>query len=180
MTVWKLGVLGVGEMIAVADVAVERAKQVADELEIEHSRASLEEMVQRKDIDAVLIATPAKFHVQAIHIASAAGKDIPCEKPLATNLEDAQAAMRELSRVGVRLQIGFMRRYDLADFAAMKRVQADVYSAEVQDFVHTMLTDGVPRVNGGRWIAGTGSCRRGREFSSAFSSVQNFPGKSGC
>jgi predicted dehydrogenase len=32
-------------MIAVADVAVERAKQVADELEIKHSCASLEEMV---------------------------------------------------------------------------------------------------------------------------------------
>jgi hypothetical protein len=32
-------------------------------------------MVQRKDIDAVLIATPDKCHAQAIHIASAAGKD---------------------------------------------------------------------------------------------------------
>lgn len=51
-------------------------QQVADELEIEHSCASLEEMVQRKDIDAVLIATPDKFHAQAIRIASAAGKDI--------------------------------------------------------------------------------------------------------
>lgn len=167
-------------MIAVAHGAVERAKQVADELEIEHSCASLEEMVQRKDIDAVLIATPAKFHAQAIRIASAAGKDTLCEKPLATNLDDAQAAMRELYRVGVRLQIGFMRRYDLANSAATKRVEADVHLAEVQDSVHAMLTDGVPRVNGGRWIAGAGGCPRGREFSSAFSSAQKFPGKSGC
>ncbi len=103
-----------------------------------------------------------------------------CEKPLATNLEDAQAALREVSRAEERLQIGFMRRYDLADFAAMKRVEADAYLAEVQDFVHAMLTDGVPTRHGGRWIAGAGDCSRGREFSSAFSSVQNFPGKSGC
>ena len=85
----------------------QRTKQVAEELEIEHAYASIEEMVQRKDIDAVLIATPDKFHAQSIRAAAAAGKDILCEKPLALNLEDAHAALREVSRAGVRLQIGF-------------------------------------------------------------------------
>ncbi len=98
------GVLGVGEMgkrhaenvrrlvpearlIAIADVSAQRTKQVAEELEIEHAYASIEEMVQRKDIDAVLIATPDKFHAQSIRAAAAAGKDILCEKPLALDLE---------------------------------------------------------------------------------------------
>jgi predicted dehydrogenase len=143
MTMRKLGfgVLGVGEMgkrhaenvrrlvpearlIAIADVAAQRTKQVAEELEIEHAYASLEEMVQRKDVDAVLIATPDKFHAQSIRLAAAAGKDILCEKPLALNLEDAHAALREVSRAGVRLQIGFMRHYDPAYVAAMKRIEA--------------------------------------------------------
>jgi scyllo-inositol 2-dehydrogenase (NAD+) len=136
-----VGVLGVGEMgkrhaenmrrlvpearlIAIADVAAQRAKQVAEELEIEHAFASLEEMVQRKDINAVVIATPDKFHAQSIRVAAAAGKDILCEKPLALNLEDAHAALREVSRAGVRLQIGFMRHYDPAYVAAMKRIEA--------------------------------------------------------
>ncbi|MGB7846653.1 MAG: Gfo/Idh/MocA family oxidoreductase [Candidatus Acidiferrum sp.] len=136
-----VGVLGVGEMgkrhaenlrrlvpeaqlIAIADVAVHRAQQVAEELEIEHAYSSLEEMVRRKEIDAVLIAAPDKFHASSIGIAAAAGKNILCEKPLATNLEDAHAALREVSRAGVRLQIGFMRRYDQAYVAAMKRVEA--------------------------------------------------------
>ena len=136
-----VGVLGVGEMgkrhaenlrrlvpearlIAIADVATQRARQVADELEIENAFASLEEMVQRKDIDAVLIATPDKFHALSIRIAAAAGKDILCEKPLALNLEDAGAALQEVSRAGVRLQVGFMRRYDPAYVAAMKRIEA--------------------------------------------------------
>jgi inositol 2-dehydrogenase len=137
-----VGILGVGEMgkrhaenlrrlvpearlIAIADVAAQRAKQVAGELEIEHAYASLEEMVQRKEIDAVLVATPDKFHAQSIRLAAAAGKDILCEKPLALNLEDAHAALREVSRAGVRLQIGFMRHYDPAHVAAMKRIEAD-------------------------------------------------------
>ena len=136
-----IGVLGVGEMgkrhaenfrrlvpearlIAVADVAAARAHQVAEELEIEHSFPSLEEMAQRKDIDAILIATPDKFHAQAIRYAARAGKDILCEKPIATTLDDAEAALREVERAKVRLQIGFMRRYDPAYAAAMKRVEA--------------------------------------------------------
>ena len=136
-----IGVLGVGEMgkrhaenlrrlvpearlVGVADVAANRARQVADELEVEHSFGSLEEMLGHKEIQSVLIATPDKFHAQAVRVAAAAGKDILCEKPLATNIADAQAALKEVERAGVRLQVGFMRRYDPAYAAAMKRIEA--------------------------------------------------------
>src|ERR1700737_3596804 len=136
-----MGVLGVGEMgkrhaenlrrlvpdarlVAVADVVAERAKDVAEELEVEHAFSSLEEMVAHKDIEAVVIATPDKFHAKAIQIAAAAKKDILCEKPLAITMEDARAALKEVQRAGVRLQIGFMRRYDPAYVAAFQRVQA--------------------------------------------------------
>jgi len=81
-------------------------------------------MAQRKDINAVLIATPDKFHAQAIRVAAAAGKDILCEKPIATSLDDAHAALRDVAKAKVRLQIGFMRRYDPAYVAAMKRIEA--------------------------------------------------------
>ena len=136
-----VGVLGVGEMgkrhaenlrrlvpearlVAVADAAPQRARQVAEELEIEHAYPSLEEMALRKDVDAILVATPDKFHAAAIRTAAAAGKNILCEKPIATTLDDAHAALREVSRARVRLQIGFMRRYDPAYVAAMKRIEA--------------------------------------------------------
>jgi inositol 2-dehydrogenase len=136
-----IGVLGVGEMgkrhaenlrrlvpearlVAVADVAADRARQTAEELEIEKSFRSLEDMLDSKEIDAVLIATPDKFHAKAIETAANAGKDILCEKPIATTRADAQRAVDAVLRNGVRLQIGFMRRYDPAYAAAMKRVEA--------------------------------------------------------
>jgi inositol 2-dehydrogenase len=136
-----IGVLGVGEMgkrhaenlrrlvpearvIAIADVALERARQVAAELEIEHAYGSFEEMLGRKDIQAVLIATPDKFHAKGIRTAAAAGKDILCEKPIATDLAEAHAALEAVAKAGVRLQIGFMRHYDPAYAAAMKRIEA--------------------------------------------------------
>jgi inositol 2-dehydrogenase len=136
-----VGVLGVGEMgrrhaenirrlvpearlVAVADAAADRARQVATELEIDLSFQSLEQMLGCKEIDAVLIATPDKFHAKAIEAAAAAGKDILCEKPIALILPDAHRALDAVAKAGVRLQIGFMRRYDPAYAVAMKRVEA--------------------------------------------------------
>lgn len=136
-----VGVVGVGEMgrrhaenlrrnvpqarlIAVADVADVRARQTAAELEIERSYSSLESMLEDREIDAVVIATPDKFHAQAVKLAAGAGKDILCEKPLALNLPDAREALTAVSKAGRRLQVGFMRRYDPAYAAAMQRIEA--------------------------------------------------------
>ena len=136
-----VGVLGVGEMgkrhaenlrrlvpearlVAIADASAERARLVAEELEIETWYSSLEEMLERKDLDAVLIATPDKFHAKAVETAALAGKDVLCEKPLALNLADARAAIGAVAKAGRRLQVGFMRRYDPAYAAAMKRIYA--------------------------------------------------------
>jgi scyllo-inositol 2-dehydrogenase (NAD+) len=136
-----VGVLGVGEMgrrhaenlrrlvpnaelVAVADALEERARQVAGELEIEKSFGSLEAMLECKGIDAVIIATPDKFHSPAVQLAAAAGKSILCEKPLALNLADARAALAAVDKHKVYFQVGFMRRYDPAYSAAMKRIDA--------------------------------------------------------
>jgi scyllo-inositol 2-dehydrogenase (NAD+) len=47
-----------------------------------------------------------------------------CEKPLALTLSDAHAAIDAVATAGRRLQVGFMRRYDPAYAAAMKRIEA--------------------------------------------------------
>ena len=136
-----IGVLGVGEMgkrhaenlrhsvpgaelVAIADVAAARVNQVADELEVAKSFGSLEAMLECKEVQAVLIATPDKFHAQGVMQAAKAGKDILCEKPIALTLADAYAALDAVNKAGVRLQIGFMRRYDPAHATAMKRIEA--------------------------------------------------------
>jgi inositol 2-dehydrogenase len=136
-----MGVLGVGEMgkrhaenlrhlvpraelLAIADVDGARASRVAAELEIESSYPSLEAMLERKDIQAVLIATPDKFHAGAVEAAARAGKDIFCEKPLGLSIESAEKALQAVAQAGVRLQVGFMRRYDPAYVAAFKRIEA--------------------------------------------------------
>jgi predicted dehydrogenase len=136
-----VGIVGVGEMgrrhaenlrrnvpqarlIAIADVSEDRARSTAEELEVDLFYSGLDAMLENKAIEAVVIATPDKFHARAIELVAAAGKDILCEKPLALNLPDAHAAIAAVSKAGARLQVGFMRRYDPAYAAAMQRIEA--------------------------------------------------------
>lgn len=115
-----------GRLVAIADVAVDQAQRVADELEIDFGFAGLDEMLERKgkEIDCIVIATPDKFHAPAICRAAAAGKHILCEKPLALTLADAHGALDAVAKAKIQLQVGFMRRFDRAHAAAMKRIEA--------------------------------------------------------
>lgn len=141
MSTLRIGVIGVGEMgkrhaenlrrlvpearlVAVADANPERARLVAQELEIEHYYDRVEAMLEQKDLQAVVIATPDKFHAGAVQLAAAAGKDILCEKPLAVTMEDADVALDAVRKAHVRLQVGHMRRYDPAYGDAKKRIEA--------------------------------------------------------
>ena len=70
------------------------------------------EILDRPDIDAVVIATPDHWHaVQVIH-AAAAGKDIYCEKPLSLTLAEARDMVRAVRRYGCVFQTGSMQRSD--------------------------------------------------------------------
>lgn len=137
----RVGVLGVGEMglrhaenirhrvsnaqlVGVADVALDRARRVAADLEIDNAYSSLEQMLDSAKPDAVVVATPDTFHAAAVKVVAAAGKDILCEKPLALTLSDAHDLLEAVSKAGVSLQVGFMRRYDPAYSAAIKRIEA--------------------------------------------------------
>ncbi|HRN58567.1 MAG TPA: Gfo/Idh/MocA family oxidoreductase, partial [Agriterribacter sp.] len=68
------------------------------------------ELLERKDIDAVVVATPDHWHAQIAIDAAKAAKDIYCEKPLALTIAEGRAmvnAMRKYKRV---LQTGSMQR----------------------------------------------------------------------
>jgi len=136
-----MGVVGVGAMgkrhaenlrrlvpearlVAVADANRDRARQVAAELEVEHCYDRAEALVERKDIQGVVITTPAKFHAPVIEVCARAGKDIFCEKPLTLTLKEADAALAAVAGTGVRLQVGHVRRYDPPNVDAKKRIDA--------------------------------------------------------
>ena len=63
-------------------------------------------------MEAVLICTPTGTHADLIVQAAKAGKQIFCEKPIAFSLEKIDMALEAVKKAGVKLQIGFNRRFD--------------------------------------------------------------------
>lgn len=71
-------------------------------------------------VDAVLIASPTTLHAAQIRAAAEAGKAIFCEKPVALDLAETEAALAAVEARGLPFQIGFNRRFD-AGFAGVAR-----------------------------------------------------------
>jgi inositol 2-dehydrogenase len=111
-------------LIAVADADGACAERVASELEVEHHYSNWETLLERKDIGAVVVAAPSRFHAPVTRAAAAAGKHVFCEKPPALSMEEAESAASAVAKAGVQFQIGFMRRYD-PPYARAKKLIAD-------------------------------------------------------
>ena len=65
------------------------------------------DVIDDKEIDAVSIAAPSKFHAEIAIAAANAGKHVFCEKPLALNMSDAEAMVKAVEKAGVINMIGF-------------------------------------------------------------------------
>lgn len=82
---------------------------------------SYQEALQAPEVNALVVATPTVFHREIVVAAARAGKHVFCEKPMAMNGDECQAMITAARQGGIRLQIGFMRRF-AADFREAKRI----------------------------------------------------------
>jgi myo-inositol 2-dehydrogenase/D-chiro-inositol 1-dehydrogenase len=100
------------ELVAVADVYVDAAQVCATRLGIPTAVSDHRELLQNDDIEAVVICSSTDTHAQMIQDAAAAGKHIFCEKPIDHDLARIDQALTAVEAAGVKLQIGFNRRFD--------------------------------------------------------------------
>ena len=85
---------------------------------------NLNEVLNDGEIDAVVIATSSTAHVDLIQKSAAAGKHIFCEKPIAFSPEKVKLAVKAVQKAGVKLQVGFNRRFDPDYWEVQKAVAA--------------------------------------------------------
>lgn len=114
------------ELVAVSDAHGRTAGMVAAQYGVESIYSDYRKILERKDIDAVVIASPTNTHPEIIRASAAAGKHIFCEKPLALTIEDCDQATAAVKEAGVKLQLGFMRRFDAGYVAAKKKIAEGV------------------------------------------------------
>ena len=99
-------------LLAVADIFVEGAEKCAADCRIPSAFKDYRRILDNSDIDAVVICTSTDTHAQIIEEAAAAGKHIFCEKPLDLDLARIDRVLAAVDEAGVKLQVGFNRRFD--------------------------------------------------------------------
>jgi inositol 2-dehydrogenase len=114
------------DLIAVADLDERAAEEAAGRFNAAACYGDFRRLLDRSDIQAVVIATPTGTHREIIKAAAAAGKHIFTEKPLAQDLpgcDDAISGVEQaIERAGIKFQVGFMRRFDPAYAMARKKI----------------------------------------------------------
>lgn len=114
--------LDLAKMIGVADINFSEAKNLADKYQCKAFK-DYEELLSVPEVDVVSICTPDAIHKEPVIAATKRGKHILLEKPLASNLEDAQSIIKAVEESGVIFQIGFVERFNKSYTIAQQALQ---------------------------------------------------------
>lgn len=99
-------------VLGITDVFKDGLQELADKYGIEKVYADYKEMLADKDIDAVLVCSSTDTHADISIEAAEAGKHVFCEKPVDLTPEKVKAVIAAVEKAGVKLQVGFNRRFD--------------------------------------------------------------------
>ena len=100
------------KVLGITDVFKDGLQELADKYGIEKVHDDYKEMLADKDIDAVLVCSSTDTHADISIEAAKAGKHVFCEKPVDLTPEKVQAVIDAVAEAGVKLQVGFNRRFD--------------------------------------------------------------------
>lgn len=144
----KIGLIGAGRMgkvyantlafsvaevdlVAIADPDATAVNDVAARYKIPHTYSDYRALLQSDDVEAVVVASPTGTHAEVIIAAAQAGKNIFSEKPFSQSLAACDEALAAVRQAGVKLQMGFMRRFDAPYAAAKKKILEGVIGTPV-------------------------------------------------
>ena len=135
----KLGIIGCGnmtrshvgalakidlvEVVAVADVVEESAREVAKLAGAASVHADYRELLALREVQAVLISSPHFLHKEMTVAALEAGKDVLCEKPMAITVAECDEMLATAERTGRKLMVGQVLRL-MPPFVQVRRMIA--------------------------------------------------------
>ena len=123
----KIGIVGVGyigtvhissyqahplcEVVAICDVNEKLLKEMQTKFNVPRAYTNQQEMQEKEELDGIVIATPDEYHRKPVEVAAAAGLPIMLEKPIATNMVDAEAIVKAAEDAKVMIMLGFTLRW---------------------------------------------------------------------
>ena len=111
------------EMAAAADLDEETLARFKADFPQAETFASVEAIAASPNVDALFISTPTQLHTGHVLAAAANGKHVVTEKPVAVNLDDADAMIEAAEKAGVVLMVGHSFGYE-TPIKAMREVVA--------------------------------------------------------
>ncbi len=100
------------ELTALCDPFEASLKAAAEEISVPYVYTDYREAIKNPEIDAVVVVTPTGLHREIVIAAAEAGKHVFCEKPMADSEEECEEMIEACRKNHVKLQLGFMRRFD--------------------------------------------------------------------
>ena len=143
------------EVVAVMDV-LDESKSIADEFNVPFFVRNFDELLAVPGVDAVVICSPTDTHADYTIKAAKAGKQIFCEKPLDLSLYRVQEVLSVVQESGVKLMLGFNRRFD-PEFKKIRQLVVRGAIGETQIIKITSRDPGPPpvsyiKVSGGMFL----------------------------
>ena len=129
------------KLVAVADPFGSAAKDLAAQFGCEASLDPLA-VIERDDVDAVVVGTPTHTHVPLTLHAVRKGKAVLCEKPIDLDLAKVDAAVGEIERLGGRVMIAFNRRFD----PSAQKLRRSIDAGEIGEVRQVITTSRDPEL----------------------------------
>jgi inositol 2-dehydrogenase len=111
-------------LVRVADASEDVAREYAARLGGVEWSTHYEDLLEDPEVEAVIIASPTHLHAEMVEAAAAADKHVFCEKPISQDLERTYDVIEAVRAAGVKLQVGFQRRFDPDYRAAKEKILA--------------------------------------------------------
>ncbi|MCX6902557.1 MAG: Gfo/Idh/MocA family oxidoreductase [Verrucomicrobia bacterium] len=135
--------------VAVSDARAERLKAAKEMVDTHYNNKECQaypdfrDLLARRDIDAVLIATGNRWHATLSMFAARAGKDIYCEKPISLTIREGRELVNTARRFGTVYQAGTQRRstesYQFAREMVRQGKIGKVHTVESQVWINSTL-----------------------------------------
>lgn len=121
------------KIVAVADIHQHHLKGIMEKYGIDKSYASHIDMLEKADIDAVVICTPPEYHFRIALDSIQRGKHVLCEKPIATTVEEALAIKKTLRKKQEEMQhsLVFMPAHNFIFTPCFTEAQKRIHNGEI-------------------------------------------------
>ena len=121
------------EATVVSATSAEKAQRVADQYGVADAVVGLDAVLERDDVDAVILATPTQMHASQSQAVLAAGKHVQVEIPLADSFADAEATVAAADASGRIAMVGHTRRFNPSHQWVHDKITAGEFGVQQMD-----------------------------------------------